>query len=214
MSAPGFPARGLYAITGRHDDAAGLLAWARAVLEGGAVCLQYRDKQSDAAERHARARALAGLCRAFGRPLLVNDDPRLAADAGAAGVHLGRDDPRIDAARALLGADALVGVSCYGDADRAAELAGQGADYLAFGAFAASATKPGARLADPAVLARARRLGLPVVAIGGITPDNGGALLAAGADLLAVVGGLAGPPEQAREAARRYAALFGRSDHR
>ncbi|MBX3727382.1 MAG: thiamine phosphate synthase [Xanthomonadales bacterium] len=211
---PGFPARGLYAITGRHDEDANLIAWARAVLEGGAVCLQYREKHADAAGRLARAEALAGVCRSLGRPLLVNDDPHLAAEVGAAGVHLGRDDPGIEAARALLGADALIGVSCYGDAGRAAELAARGADYLAFGAFAPSRTKPEAAPADPAVLAIARRHGVPLVAIGGITPDNGGALLAAGADLLAVIDGLAGTPDQARDAARRYASLFAAPDSR
>lgn len=214
MSAGRFPACGLYAISAGHEDDAGLLAWARAALEGGAACLQYRDKLAGPEARQARAQALARLCRDFGRPLLVNDDPALARAAGAAGVHLGRDDPGIGPARALLGPDAVIGVSCYGDPARAAELARQGADYLAFGAFAPSASKPGAPLADPAVLAQARRHGLPVVAIGGITPDNGGALLAAGADLLAVIGGLQGPPGRVREAARRYAALFAPSDPR
>lgn len=214
MRATAFPGRGLYAISGDHADLDGLLAWSRAVLEGGAACLQFRDKRSGAAERSARAGALADLCRAFGRPLLVNDDPALAAAVGAAGVHLGRDDAGIDDARRLLGPDALIGVSCYGDASRAAAMAAQGADYLAFGTFADSTTKPSARPADPAVLAVARRHGLPLVAIGGITPDNGGALIAAGADLLAVIAGLAGPPGQARAAAHRYAALFAATDSR
>ncbi|MDZ3823169.1 MAG: thiamine phosphate synthase [Pseudoxanthomonas sp.] len=214
MRTAAFPRRGLYAVSGAHDDRDGLLAWAQAVLEGGAACLQYRDKHSDAAERLRRAGALATLCRAFGRPLLVNDDPALAASVEAAGVHLGRDDTGIADARDLLGPGAVIGVSCYGDPARADELAAQGADYLAFGTFADSTTKPSARRADPAVLAIARRHGLPLVAIGGITPDNGGALIAAGADLLAVVAGLAGPPAQARAAARRYAALFAATDPR
>jgi thiamine-phosphate pyrophosphorylase len=99
-------------------------------------------------------------------------------------------------------------VSCYADLGRARRLAAEGADYLAFGAFHPSSTKPSASAADPALLASARQLGLPLVAIGGITPDNGGALVRAGADLLAVVSGLALPPAQAQAAARRYAALF------
>jgi thiamine-phosphate pyrophosphorylase len=147
-------------------------------------------------------------CRRRGARLIINDDVELARAVGADGVHLGRDDGEVAVARSALGATALIGVSCYGDLDRARRLAAEGADYLAFGAFHPSSTKPAASAASPALLSSARRLGLPLVAIGGITPDNGGALVRAGADLLAVVSGLALPPAQAQAAARRYAALF------
>lgn len=204
--------RGLYAIsTPTHDNAA-LLAWAAAVIAGGAAWLQYRDKDGDPAQRVHQARALAALCRASGVALIVNDDVDLAAASGADGVHLGEHDDTVEHARACLGEAALIGVSCYDDLARASALASAGAGYLAFGAFHPSATKPQARRADPSLLRAARAFGRPLVAIGGITPDNGGTLVRAGADLLAVVSGVAGPPDRARASARRYAALFDRTD--
>lgn len=200
--------RGLYAISRETADDSELVDWAGAVVEGGAVCLQYRDKSADADRRARQAAALAAVCRTRQVAFLINDDVDLARHCGADGVHLGEDDGDIADARRRLGESALVGVSCYNRADRAQDMARAGADYLAFGAFFPSSSKPAARRADTAMLSAARTLGRPLVAIGGITPDNGGALVAAGADLLAVIGGLAGTPDQALLAARRYAALF------
>lgn len=201
--------RGLYAVA---DPGVlpfpRLLEAAAEALAGGAVLLQYRDKEAAPAQRLERARRLAALCRRHGVPLVVNDHPELAREAGAQGVHLGRDDPPVEAARALLGPQALIGASCYGDLDRARAAAAARADYLAFGACFPSRTKPGAAVIDPRLLGRARReLGLPVVAIGGITADNGASLVAAGADLLAVARGLWEAPE-VRAAARRIRALY------
>ena len=200
--------RGLYAITSQTVDTQALLAWAAAIIDGGAVWLQYRDKGADHDLRFAQARALATLCRRHGVRLIVNDDVALAQSSGADGVHLGEHDPAIADARHVLGADSIIGVSCYDDSQRAIDLAAAGADYLAFGAFFPSDTKPGAHRASPTLLSQARSLGRPLVAIGGITPDNGGELVRAGADLLAVIGGLACAPDQARVAARRYSGLF------
>lgn len=200
--------RGLYAISQDTADTGALLDWATAVIDGGAVCLQYRDKHGSASLRRRQARRLADLCRTRSATFIVNDDVDLAHDCGADGVHLGEDDGELDTARGRLGIGALIGMSCYSDPQRAQRLADQGADYLAFGAFFASASKPTARHANHSILAPARALRRPLVAIGGITPDNGGGLIAAGADLLAVIAGLAGSPEQAFAAARRYAALF------
>ncbi|MCE5231750.1 MAG: thiamine phosphate synthase [Mizugakiibacter sp.] len=180
---------------------------AAAALDGGATLLQYRDKTADAPRRLREAQALAQLCADRGVPLIVNDDIELAAAVGAAGVHLGEHDDDIAAARARLGADAIVGVSCYDSARRARQLAAAGADYLAFGAFFPSSTKPAARRAAPALLREARALGLPLVAIGGITPDNGGTLVEAGADYLAVIAAVFGAAD-VRAAARRFADLF------
>lgn len=199
---------GLYAISSGAGNDQALADWAQAVLDGGAVWLQYRDKDGDPMRRLAQARCLVAACRRHGARLIVNDDIELARAAGADGVHLGQDDGEVAAARAALGAGALVGVSCYADLGRAQRLAAQGADYLAFGAFHRSATKPDAAVATTALLRAARPLGLPLVAIGGITPDNGGALVRAGADLLAVVSALALPPAQAAAAAGRFASLF------
>jgi len=138
--------------------------------------------------------------------LIINDDIELAAVIGAAGAHLGEDDVDIAAARARLGRNAIIGVSCYDSLDRARELAAD-ADYLAFGAFFPSPTKPQARRATPDLLCAARAFGKPLVAIGGITPDNATALIAAGADFVAAISGVFGE-DNIFAAARRYAELF------
>jgi thiamine-phosphate pyrophosphorylase len=197
--------KGLYAIT--NGPRADLLEAARAALEGGAAMLQYRDKTHGPARRLREAHALATICEAFDVPLIINDDVELAQASGAAGVHLGEDDSGIMAARATLGADAIIGVSCYDSLQRAREAAAAGADYLAFGAFFPSTTKPGARRAKLDLLRDAREFGLPLVAIGGITAENGGSLIEAGTDFLAVVSALFGASD-VRVAARQFAALF------
>lgn len=197
--------RGLYAIT--DGPRADLVDAVRAALLGGATLVQYRDKTDDAPRRLREARALARLCAEFSVPLIVNDDVDLAVRCGAAGVHLGEHDADLASARARLGEHAIIGVSCYDALQHARDAAAAGADYLAFGAFFPSSTKPGARRATPALLRDARALGLPLVAIGGITPENGGALIAAGADLLAVVSGVFGATD-IRAAAEQFKKLF------
>ena len=140
--------------------------------------------------------------------MLVNDDVALARELDADGVHLGRDDESIAQARAALGPRKIIGASCYNDLRRAQEAQAQGADYIAFGSFHASPTKPEAVSASPTLLTRARRqTDLPLVAIGGITPDNGALLISAGADALAVISGIFAQAD-AESAARRYARLF------
>ena len=198
--------RGLYLLTPDEPDTACLRARVAAVI-GEASLLQYRNKAASRALRLAQARVLLPLCRQAGVPLLVNDDIDVAAEAGADGVHLGEHDGALALARQALGEAAIIGASCYNDLERARLAAANGADYIAFGAFHASATKPGARRAEPALLRAAASLGLPRVAIGGITPDNGPALVQAGADLLAVVSGVFDAPDPAA-AARAYRACF------
>lgn len=200
---------GLYAIADSGYLAADQFVPAvRAALDGGARVIQYRDKKSGPGQRETIARALNALCREHGVPLLINDDVRLAAAVGAAGVHLGRDDPDIGAARTALGPTALIGVSCYNEPARARAAQDAGADYVAFGRFFPSHTKPRAVPAAPELLHAARtELKIPIVAIGGITPENGASLIAAGADALAVIEGVFGQPD-IRAAAARYAALF------
>jgi thiamine-phosphate pyrophosphorylase len=201
------PLRGLYAVTDGRGGA-DLLDLVGALLRGGAALVQYRAKQVPAARRQAEAAALLALCRAHRVPLVVNDDLDLAVASGADGVHLGRDDAPLAVARQRLGPDAIIGVSCYAEFDRARAAAAGGADYVAFGSLFPSSTKPAAPRAPLALLGRARReLGLPVCAIGGITLANAGLALAAGSDLLAVISDLAEAPDpQARAAA--YAALW------
>ena len=200
---------GLYAIADSgYLDAETFVPAVRAALAGGARVIQYRDKKDDAATRERLARELNALCRAHDVPLLVNDDVALAAVVGAAGVHIGRDDPDLAAARAALGPAAIIGVSCYNDLARARAAQAAGADYVAFGRFFPSRTKPQAVPADLKLLRAARaELQIPIVAIGGITPDNGASLIAAGADALAVIEGVFGQPDVAT-AASRYAQLF------
>jgi thiamine-phosphate pyrophosphorylase len=200
------PARGLYLVTPDMPDTGPLLARVRPLLPH-AACLQYRNKAADAALRSEQAAALADAARIAGVPFIVNDDVELAARVKADGVHLGEHDGPIAGARARLGRDAIVGVSCYDDPERARAAAEAGADYLAFGAFFPSPTKPNARRATPALLREARHLGLPLVAIGGITPDNAAPLVDAGADLLAIVSGVFDAPDPVA-AARAVHALF------
>lgn len=200
-----FPARGLYAITnGPRPD---LLLACEAALRGGAAILQYRDKTSDHARRRKEAVELSMLCDSLGVPFIVNDDIELAAEVRAFGVHLGKDDADLAAARAQLGKRACIGVSCYDSLDRARAAVDARADYLAFGAFYPSATKPHNRRAAPELLRAARALGKPLVAIGGITPDNASPLIDAGADLVAAISGVFASAD-IESAARRYAQLF------
>jgi thiamine-phosphate pyrophosphorylase len=203
------PPRGLYVLTD-HDEHGidRLLEDVSAAIAGGAAMVQYRDKSADAGKRLEQAAALASLCRRHDVRLLINDDPALASQVGADGVHLGRDDAGLDEARALLGPDAIIGLSCYNEWPRAERAARSGADYLAFGSVFPSSTKPAAVHAPLALLSRARReLKLPICAIGGITPDRTPELIAAGADLIAVISGIFGQPDP-QAAARAYALAF------
>ncbi len=180
-------ARGVYLITPDEADTARLLERTRPLLAAGATWLQYRNKVADAATRHEQALALQALCAAAGVPLIVNDDAALASAIGAAGVHLGEDDGDIAAARALLGPGAIIGASCYDQIELAQRAVAAGASYVAFGAFFPSRSKATTRRAHPRLLREAAALGVPRVAIGGLTPDNSTPLVEAGADLLAVI---------------------------
>lgn len=202
------PLRGLYAVTPDEPDTARLLMLGERVLAGRPVLLQYRNKTAGAALRREQACALQRLCRAAGVPFIVNDDLALALEIDADGAHLGRDDGAPAAARKALGVHRILGLTCYADWSRATKGAAVGADYIAFGAMFPSTTKPNAPPAPFAMIARARReLDLPVAAIGGITLANAGEVLAAGADLLAVVSDVFAADDPAARAAA-YRALF------
>lgn len=200
--------KGLYAITPETADTAALLSMVRQALEGGARVVQYRNKGGDVALRHEQAAELLALCRAFRVPLIVNDDLRLAALADADGVHLGAEDGSVAEARIILGPDKIVGVSCYNSLPAAVEAERRGADYVAFGSFFASITKPAAVAAPIALLREAKRsLHVPIVAIGGITPQNAAELVAAGADAVAVISALF-DSGNVQAAARRFDQVF------
>jgi thiamine-phosphate pyrophosphorylase len=204
------PLRGLYAITSATlcREPRRLTAAVEAALAGGAKVIQYRDKESDALQRRASAKALLALCREHHALFIVNDDVELALAIGADGVHLGATDLPLREARRRLGGLAILGTSCANVLARAVEAQGEGASYVAFGRFFPSQTKPHAPQAEVALVKQAReKLHIPICAIGGITPANGRALVEAGAGMLAAVEGVFGAPDVAA-AARAYARLF------
>lgn len=201
--------RGLYGITSTDTmDSACLVQQVTQALLGGVALIQYRDKSTDTARRMSDACSLREICRKYQVPFIINDDVALARAAEADGVHLGAEDATVEQARQQLGSDAIIGVSCYNTLTRAQAAEVAGADYVAFGRFFPSRTKPQAVTANRELL-RAARAGLriPIVAIGGITPENGAQLIAAGADMLAVVGGVFSV-DDIRHAARCYTQLF------
>lgn len=199
---------GIYAITAATADTERLLSQVEAALAGGVAAVQYRDKSGDVARRHEQASELVALCRRFGVPLIVNDDLRLADLADADGVHLGRDDGSLREARLILGRDKLIGASCYQSLELAQAAQAAGADYVAFGSFFASPTKPAAPRASFDLLHEAAPvIRVPLVAIGGITLANAPQLLDAGADSLAVLSALFDAPD-IRAAAHDLNQLF------
>lgn len=196
--------RGLYAITPDMTDTAVLVAATRQTLEGGARLIQYRNKAACPALRLEQASSLAHLCREFQVPLIINDHADLADEVGADGVHLGRDDARITEARLRIGRDRIIGISCYNRLEYALQAEHQGADYVAFGAFFTSVTKLDTVSAPIDLLRQARRdLSVPIVAIGGITPENAAQLLDTGADAVAVSNALFSAAD-IRQAARNF----------
>jgi thiamine-phosphate pyrophosphorylase len=202
--------KGLYLVTPDATDPSCLRERVLPLLPLTA-CLQLRCKSMGRERLRETASLLRADCRGAGVPFIVNDDARLAHEIGADGVHLGEHDGAIAEARALLGEDAIIGASCYDDMGRALDAAEAGADYLAFGAFFPSPTKPNARRASTHLLRDSTVLGLPRVAIGGITPDNARLLVDAGADLVAVISGVFDAPDPVA-AARAYRKVFSDTD--
>lgn len=194
-------------VTPDCADSALLASRLEGVLAGEPVLVQYRNKTASPDLRLAQARLLADLCRRARVPFVVNDSLALALEVGADGVHLGRDDGDIAHARATLGVDRIIGVSCYDDWSRAEAAMAAGADYVAFGAMYPSPTKPAAVRAPLELLCQARSRNVRCAAIGGITLENAPALVEAGADLLAVVSDVFDAPAPAERAAA-YRHLF------
>ncbi len=201
------PLRGLYAITPEEPDTRRLLKRVGQVLDQGITLLQYRSKSTDAGLRMEQALALKLTCLPYDVPLIVNDDIALARAVQADGVHLGDGDGEVATAREELGERAIIGVTCKSSLERAQAAKKQGADYLAFGAFYSSPSKPSAASAEPAILGQARALGLPLVAIGGILPQHVTGLRDAGADMVAAISGLWDARDPAA-AARAYIQAF------
>lgn len=201
--------RGLYAITPDLASTEAMLRMVGQALDGGISLLQYRNKVAGPALRLEQASALLRLTRARGVPLIVNDDAALAAAIDADGAHVGRDDGEVAAARRLLPGK-LLGASCYASLEAARGAIADGADHVAFGSIFASGTKPAASRAPLELFAQARALGVPLVAIGGITLGNAPLVVSAGADCLAVISDLFGAADIAGRASR-YHSLFEKS---
>lgn len=202
------PANGLYAITPSTPDHGALLKQVEQALKGGIGLLQYRDKTSPPSKKRTTAKALQQLCQQYDTPLIINDDAQLALSSQACGVHLGQADGSIKQARALLGENAIIGVTCHHDLSLALTAQQEGADYVAFGRFFHSKTKPGAPLAGTALLTQANALlDIPIVCIGGINQQNSPPLLAAGANYLAVIDSLFSAAD-INKSSRDFADLF------
>lgn len=199
---------GLYAITPDLADTDDLLYRVRAVIAGGARILQYRNKTATPELRLTQARALQSLCTARGVPLIINDHLDVALAVDAAGLHLGGDDGDLAAARVRLGPGKLLGASCYNRLELAEAAVAAGADHVAFGSFFASSVKPDAVRPPLVLVAEAKkRLAVPVVGIGGITPGNAPQLLSAGIDAIAVISAVFAAPD-IEAATREFQSLF------
>ncbi|AKH20817.1 thiamine phosphate synthase [Sedimenticola thiotaurini] len=201
--------KGLYAITQPHPAGFNaLMSQVEAALAGGVRVVQYRDKQPGEARRRSESAALLSLCHQHDALLIINDDAGLARSIGADGVHVGKQDGDTVSVRNRVGSDAIIGVSCYNRLPLAVAAQKAGADYVAFGRFFPSLTKPEAVQADINLLTEAKQsLQIPVVAIGGITPENGATLIRAGADMLAVINGIFGVPDITSRC-RHFSQLF------
>jgi thiamine-phosphate pyrophosphorylase len=200
----------LYAIVDPLDTGRSPTDLAAALLAGGARVLQLRLKAATSRELLDVARAIRALTRPAGGLLLVNDRPDVAHAAEADGVHLGEDDLPVAAARAVLAPGAIIGLSTH-DVAQARAAAAAGADYLGIGPIFTTTTKANALAAGGLALVREVRaaVSLPLVAIGGITPDTAPAVRMAGADAVAMIGALVRAPDvtaAVRDTLRRLAA--------
>jgi len=200
---------GLYAITDASViDPRKIIDDVEQALQGGARLIQYRDKSSSQNQRLEVCLAIRKLTKIFDAVFIVNDDTELALLTQADGVHLGQNDTQLVDARKQLGENSIIGISCYNRFDLAERAKKEGASYIAFGRFFPSRTKPDAEMADIPLITKAKQeLDIPVVAIGGVTAENGAALIRAGADMLAIVDDIFGQ-KNIKSAASRCASLF------
>lgn len=204
--------RGLYLVTPNWDDTARLLDVTAAALDAGAAMVQYRHKDASPELRSEQGGALLALCRRYQRPFIVNDHLALCLSLGADGLHVGGTDMSVAAARAELGPDKIVGASCYGDLQLAHAAWRAGASYVAFGGFYPSPVKKYTFTTAPSIIAEARaQIDLPVVVIGGMTPDNAAPLVEQGAHMVAAITSVYGAADP-RAATRQFDALFARME--
>jgi len=200
--------RGLYAVTPDTADTLKLCGMVQAAIAGGTSLVQYRNKSADPILRITQARALLEICRDSDIPLIINDHVKLCLALDADGVHVGGTDGDLRAIRQRIGADKILGSSCYNQLELALQAEAQGADYVAFGACFSSETKPDAVKAELSLFSQAQSsIKIPVVGIGGITLDNAPSLIAAGADSVAVINALWSQPDIGM-AAKQFSNLF------
>ena len=203
--------QGLYLVTPNWDDTARLLACTERALAAGAAMLQYRHKEASDELRREQGGALLALCRRYGRPLIINDHVSLCLTLDADGVHVGGTDVAVAAARAILGPAKIVGASCYGDLELAHAAQSAGASYVAFGGFYPSLVKKYTFTTAPEIVTRAcAELYVPVVVIGGMTPDNAAPLVERGANLVAAISSVYAVDDPAPPV-RAFDALFARA---
>lgn len=202
--------QGLYVITAPElilPEA--LVSSTESAILGGAQVIQYRNKSASESQKYQEAKQLSRLCKQYEVCFIINDDPQLAKIVNADGVHVGKEDGEIADARKLLGKQAIIGASCYNQLDNAEKAIAQGADYVAFGRFFPSKTKPDAIQAELQLLEQAsQQLDVPIVAIGGIKRDNAHELIKRGADAIAVINDLFHDKQEICNTARIYQELF------
>lgn len=200
--------KGLYLVTPDWDDTDRLLAASEQAIEGGATLLQYRHKTASEALRREQAQALLTLCRTMKVPLIINDHVDLCEAIDADGIHVGGTDASVANVRARVGADKIIGASCYGDLQLARDAKAAGASYVAFGGFYPSRVKKYAVTTPPDIVSRAiRELDMPLCVIGGMTAENSKPLVALGAPMVAAISSVYSA-EDPRSAAREFAELF------
>jgi len=198
---------GLYAITNGNTGTT-LHANVEKILAENIKLLQYRDKTTNTQQRYDDARQLQQLCLQYNTYFIINDDIQLAKSIQADGVHLGNNDSSIREARRVLGQKAIIGISCYNNLALAIQAEQEGANYVAFGSFFNSPTKPNAPKATIALLQQAKKtLSIPICCIGGITLTNAPLLIEAGADMIAVISAVFSQPNS-QQTARQFSALF------
>jgi thiamine-phosphate pyrophosphorylase len=200
--------KGLYLVTPDWDDTDKLLHATGQAIRGGAVLVQYRHKTASDTLRREQAEALLHLCRQHDKALVINDHVDLCMELDADGVHVGGTDESVAAVRALVGADKIVGASCYGDFALARSAQAAGASYVAFGGFYPSRVKKYAVTTPPAIVADAvRELTVPVCVIGGMTATNSQPLVELGAHWVAAISSVYSADDP-QVAAEEFAALY------
>ena len=182
---------GLYAITPDEPDTDKLSAKVLAALKGGARLFQYRAKNLNEKHQFFQAEVIKQLCDRYNASLIINDNVKLCLHLDAFGVHLGEYDSTIESARRIIGAEKVIGVSCYKSPNRVAMAHDRGANYVALGAFFYTSTKPKAPKVSLNMFKKIRaETKLPIVAIGGITLENAPLLVIEGVKTMAVINSL------------------------